>query len=235
MIYWYTDNELSQLVGKAITSKNTVRSKHIKDFCPIIDDQHIFYGIHRGCGNAMHSLIHAGLDYFYVDNGYFGAKYIDKNGRKKIDGTYRIVKNAMHEKYVGPMMMKDIDVSNILVLPPSPYSAYFNNTTVEDWTAKITDDFSSYNIFVKNKGDGDIKDAVSKVDAVIAFNSIGILEGIAQGKPVYDTHGVLQNYAVKRPHQFYYYDDLVDFYADKQFTLEQIAAGEVKWDKIGYS
>jgi len=201
-----------------------VEVDHIDNFTP---QPSIFYGIHRGCGNAMHSCKHTGHDYYYLDNGYFDAEYVDRSGKKDLSGTYRIVKNGMHEKYKGPSfpLVPNTIMEKALLIPPSPYSAYFHNTTPEDFIQTIGYWFPDLEFTVRTKAsDVDIESDIMKHHVVMAFNSMAVIKAVELGKPVLDTKGVFQHGVAR-----YKIQDIHDFYKNKQFTLNQIAGGE--WTK----
>lgn len=223
MIFWYTDNIISRTVAGAFREAN-YEVRHIDDFIP---GPSIFYGIHRGSGHAMRLCEYTGHDYWYLDNGYFEAEYVDKSGAKDLGGTYRIVKNGMHERYEGnsiPLMPNHI-IQTALLIPPSPYSAYFHHTTPEEWSQSIVNAHPKIKFTVRNKGaDIDIEGDILRHNCVMAFNSMAVIKAVELGKPVMDTHGVFQNKLLK-----YKLDDVRSFYSGKQLTLTEIAEG--KWQR----
>lgn len=219
MKFWYTDNIISRTVAGAFRESG-VEVDHIDNFTP---QPSIFYGIHRGCGNAIHVCKHTGHDYYYVDNGYFDAEYVDRSGKKDLDGTYRVVKNGMHERYVGPSfpLLPSTIIEKALIIPPSPYSAYFHNTTPEDFLSQIGQWFPDLEFTVRTKAsDTDIESDIMKHHVVMAFNSMAVIKAVELGKPVLDTKGVFQT-GVSR----YKIEDIKGFYLPKQFTLNEIAGG----------
>ena len=138
MNLWYTDNPLSCMVMSAIAEGNpSAVARHIKDFKKVIDNPSagdVFYGILRGCGTAMRICNWIGANYYYIDNGYFEAEYVNQSMLKNMDGKFRVVKNDMIELYQGPRPMYEADVKRIcLLVPPSPYTANFYDTTPEDF------------------------------------------------------------------------------------------------------
>lgn len=224
MIFWYTDNIISRTVAVAFQHAG-YEVDHIDNFTP---QPSIFYGIHRGCGHAMHTCKHTGHDYYYVDNGYFDAEYVDRSGIKETEkGTYRIVKNGMHEVYNGKgyEILPNKSYNKILLIPPSPYSAYFHNTTPEDFIKGIADKFPTKEFTVRTKAsDVDIEADIFSHDIIIAFNSMAVIKAVEMGKPVMDTHGIFRKDVLR-----YDINDLRNFYMPKQFTLQDIAEG--KWKR----
>lgn len=226
MIGYYSDNTISQSVMKAFAHAG-LETRHIKDFQK---GPSVFYGMLRGSGAAMIRLASEGIDFWYVDNGYFDAHYMDRNKFKELDGKYRIVRNDMIEPYTGsPARIELRKPMNILALPPSPYTAFMYDTTPEDWlyeikqAVKVTGD----NVRVRTKDEiMTFRKQVREFDAVIAFNSMSAMEAIELGKPVYTTHGIVRNGDLFNSVIPYYdHQTLCEFYKNKQHTLEEIKQG----------
>jgi hypothetical protein len=174
----------------------------------------------------MHVCKHTGHDYYYIDNGYTDAEYIDRSGLKNTrEGTYRIVKNDMLEKYGGegiPLMPNHI-IQSCLLIPPSKYTAYFYNTTPEDFMLDIANRYPKLDYTIRKKtADVDIESDILKHDCVIAFNSMAIMKAIEMGKPVMDIKGITRGKEILR----YKYADVLEYFKDKQFRLEELGA---KW------
>ena len=68
-----------------------INVKHISEFTP--EEPAIFYGILRGSGTAMRIMQYLGEDFWYVDNGYFDALYMDKNKQKVIRCCFKTGKS----------------------------------------------------------------------------------------------------------------------------------------------
>jgi len=236
MIGWYTDNDLSKRVMESIPG---IELRHIRDIytndSSISNGPNVFYGILRGCGNAMYISNCYGKNYYYIDNGYFDALYVDKNMHKNMDGKFRVVKNGMHEVYPGKEEHTVTGCKRILVIPPSSYSANFYDTTPEDWTASIVNDLQSRGCEIKIRHKSSVsplKESIDWCDATIVFNSMSVMTAIEAEKPVMDTHGILKNYG-KYPFDLmpvYDLQKLRDFYEPKQFTLEEFKQGKCQWD-----
>lgn len=228
---FYTDNSISQAVMNAF-KRAGVETMHISEFEEQEVHTSIFYGLLRGTGRAIINCIHDEYDYYYLDNGYFDAVYMDRNKVKHMNGEYRLCKNCLIEPFTGAPVSEDARRPlNLLLLPPSPYAAFMYDTTPEDWLQEWTykarrmgDTFS-----VRDKLDArPFREAVQEYDAVLAFNSIAAMEAIEAGKSVYTTHGIVRNaHLFGDTLQKYDHGELKAFYAPKQFTLEQIARGEV--------
>lgn len=192
----------------------------------------IFYGILRGSGMAMRYQKFQGIDFHYLDNGYFDAMYMDKNKIKTMDGKYRIVKNDLIEAAPVDPEKTIVGIPRVLFLPPSPYTAFMHDTTPEDWNIRWGNRAVSMQIpfNIRHKeSDKSLEEDLKDFDAVLAFNSIGVMKAIELGKAVYTTHGVIRNshlFGLSVP--YYDLDKLKEFYEPKQFTLEQIESLGVK-------
>lgn len=233
MIFYYTDNMVSQRVGGAF-EKAGVDSLHIREF-NLSTETPIFYGILRGTGAAIRTLQMLNLDFYYLDNGYFDAVYMDSKKVKEMNGMYRVVKNGLIETYTGkPVEEFSRQPMNVLLMPPSPYAANMHDTTPEDWCNEwITRSRAMGDHVVVRKKDHKnttpFTEEIQAFDAVVSMNSMSSMEAVKLGKAVYDTHGIFRNadhFESRIP--YYEYNALEDFYRTKQFTLEEI--GEGQWN-----
>lgn len=241
MIGWHTDNPLSKTVLGSIPG---IELRHIREFnlCESRPDRamfkpHIFYGILRGCGRAIH-ILNGMIDWYYIDNGYFDAEYVDADMRKDMSGKFRIVKNGMHEVFPREPKYSIGPIEKVLIIPPSPYSANFYDTTSEDWTASVVGVINQQSgisvpiVRIRTKqAKTSLEDDLKWCDAVVAFNSMAVLRATAMEIPAYDTHGIFRNFP-KLWESCAVYDikDLRAFYEPKQFTLEEIRRGKVEWN-----
>ena len=230
MIFWHTDNSISQRFKYVMADMCDV--VHIRNFNLIRPDNvNVFYGIHRGCGNAMKICEHLDIDYYYIDNGYFDARYVDSKMLKDLGGTYRVVKNDMIQPYEGPSSSEPLLPATFCVLPPSPYTAFFYDTTPEDWINEqyLTLTPLGHKMFLRSKdSDKPLDEDLNQCDAVLAFNSMAVMRAVELGKPVYTTHGAFRNsHFLTSEFPIYDIEDVRNFYADKQFTLDDIGQG--KW------
>lgn len=222
MIGWTTTNTLSQTVLKSLD----IELRHISEFTP---QPSVFYGFLRGAGSAMKILKHLGIDYWYIDNGYFDAQYVNENFVKIMDGKYRIVKNGTHD--VFPMQPEIIrkPIESALLLPPSQYSAHQNDTTSEDWIEYIRRHIPpSVMTAVRYKGDVTPLDSqIMRYDAVVAFNSMSVIRACELGKSAYDTHGCFRNFGLFPRSISYNLEDLHNFYDKRQWTLAELQQGVI--------
>jgi hypothetical protein len=223
MIGYFTDNNVSQTVMKSF-SRIGIKVKHIRQFDPT--QQAIFYGILRGTGPAMRLMQYLKKDFWYVDNGYYEAVYMNENKQKEMTGKYRIVKNATIE----PCDLQPVRTTNkklrIMLMPPSPYTAFMHDTTPEDWSKEMTlkCDRAGHISLQREKGEIiPIKQALREFDAVLAFNSLGVVEAMKEGKAVYTTHGIIRNIdLLGKTVPYYDFDETVNFYKGRQHTLQEI-------------
>ncbi len=175
----------------------------------------------------MRHLQFLGEGYWYLDNGYYDAIYMDERKNKNMSGTYRIVKNGMVEAMPIEPIKTSIGEMRILMIPPSPYTAFMHDTTPEDWINewgnKIKEAGHTFDLGDKKPG-WSFDNAVKDYDAVFAFNSMTIIRAIELGKSVYTTHGIIRNSAmIDMCAPYFDIGAIKKFYAPKQFTLEQIA------------
>lgn len=230
MIGYYTDNSVSHTAMKAF-SRRGIPVKHIREFDNTKPG--IFYGILRGTGMAMRILKDRGINFWYVDNGYFDAVYMNEGKRKDMGGTYRIVKNGLLDVYEGgTKSVVPKRPLHVLMMPPSPYSAFMHDTTPEDWQLTYGQKLHDLGHTRKKRDKTEtipLEDDLRDCDAVLAFNSMGVVKAIEMGKAAYTTHGIVTHATIPDKHVVYYdINDLKEFYADKQFTLEEIADQGVK-------
>lgn len=237
MIGWYTDNEISQTVMKSIAARGH-QIKHVREYDG--ESESAFYGILRGTAPAIRDCWENGINFWYLDNGYFAAKYIDARGYKQMDGKYRIVRNDLIEVYTGPVIDGPLSRGKtFLLLPPSPYMAHFYETTEEQWIAEWYGELTSKGYQVKIRPKESMHSAVSLADeikapgvaGVLAFNSMGVMKAVEAGVPAYDTNGLFRNaYQIAledfRPSLMHDYADVRAFYEPKNFTLQEIAEGK---------
>lgn len=238
MIGYYTDNSVSQAVMRAF-SAGGVQVDHINNFkfnqygMPpdgYYDGDfsaYTFYGLLRGTGNAIRYCQAEALDYYYLDNGYFDAIYMDEKKRKDVSGTYRVVKNALIENIIINPTKTASGQMRALLLPPSPYVAFMYDTTPEDWIQQMNAKCiaAGHVAEVKTKEAGKfVSENFNDYDAIIAFNSMAIMSAIEMGKAVYTTHGIISNINMLDMCAPYYdINEIKKFYMPKQFTLEEIA------------
>lgn len=245
MIFYITDNEVSHTVGAAF-EKGGATIAHINNFegghqwpvkhrRPLYfeasqNDIPIFYGILRGAGSAVRICNYLKEDFYYVDNGYFDAVYMNHQKHKVMTGTYRVVKNDLIHKYTGcPVRTEARRPLKILALPPTPYSANMQDTTPEDWFEQlkklraVTKDHVDVRLKDEKRP---LNDQLQEYDGVVSFNSMSVMAASKLGKAVWDFHGIFRNadkFATEIP--YFDYESLRDFYSTKQFTLDEIAEG----------
>lgn len=231
MIGWCTDNDLSKKVLGAIPELELRYIHEFDDWADTIDEfggrtVHILYGILRGCSRAAHIISAFCQDYCYIDNGYFDAHYIDSNKLKDMNGKFRVVRNGLHHAFDGGgVEEKPI---KILILPPSPYSANFYDTTPEDWVCARIIELKANNqtFFIRDKNSTTPLDVdLANSDGVLSFNSMAVMRAIELGKSIKDTHGMFKRDGFHR----YDFDEIKAFYEPKQFTLDEIREGKVQW------
>lgn len=235
MIFWYTDNEISQAVGSAVEHRGHLLS-HIRDFKDGKDSKcHIFYGILRGTAAAMRYCQYAGQAFFYLDNGYFDAEYMDSRGLKDMGGKYRIVENDMIDMYTGPVIDGPVKSGDMFtVIPPSPYTANFYDTTPEDWLKEWVDRLCAlgFKYRIRDKRSTfPLEHDLTQSCGLISFNSMSGMTALKLGVPAYDTHGLFRNADLLKVEDFkpsimHDYNAVRAFYEPKNFTLQEISEGK---------
>lgn len=231
LIGYYTDNAVSKVVMKAF-AKSGIKTAHISTFKFNKSTPAIFYGIMRGSGAAMRYLQYEGKSFHYLDNGYFDAIYMYKNGHKDMRGKYRVVRDDMIE----PVDLLPVKTAKggmrVLLLPPSVYSAFMYDTTPEDWLIYWDKELRNAGHYVdmrKKNDEKPLEEVLKSFDAVFAFNSIGVIKAMEMGKAVYTTHGIIRNADIFRDCAPYYDAEAVkEHYGSKQFSLDEIAEKGIK-------
>jgi hypothetical protein len=217
MIGYYTDNSVARNVMGAVQMSG-IEVRHIDHIDPT--KPAIFYGILRGAGLWQHYYEQTGIDYWYIDNGYYDAIYRDSTGFKEAGGTYRICKNERITQYkrftTGACIPK-----SVLILPPTEYTAFMNGTTPEDWMISLG--ITIPHTVRRKETKASLLEQIEQHDAVIAFNSMAVMDAVRLNKGLATTHGIFP--FTKGYYDYYNYNDLLAYYTDKQFTLEQISKG----------
>lgn len=229
MIFYHTDNSISQAVGRAFEEAGHTVG-HVDNFHPMQEPDPIFYGILRGTGASILACKRINRSFYYLDNGYFDAIYMDQNKIKDMGGKYRVVKNDLIERYPHLPVRRPARVPlRVLLLPPSPYSAFMYDTTPEDWIMEQTAKLKEYGdqVTIRKKDHANpksLEDDLKEHDAVLAFNSMSVMKAVEMGMPVWDTHGIFRNSL----DMINYYDlqYLKNYYEPKQFTLDEIREGK---------
>lgn len=239
MIAWTSDNPICREVMSALANEMPI--KYIREFgnAPI-ESNNVFYGILRGSGRAIHLSEYFGIDYYYIDNGYFEAEYIDLDMRKVMSGKLRIVKNDLVEEYKGQkeFIIRD-DLPRIaLLLPPSVHAANHFGLLPDEWIAEWSHFLirQGYRVVVRPKGTKTpIEQALDGVGLVLSMHSMACMKAIERGIPVYDTRGIFRNAHALLQNDFKPVlvagiENVRNYYELKQYTLDEIRAGKVVWN-----
>ena len=183
----------------------------------------------------MHILRHANFPYYYVDNGYFDAQYVNSRFQKSMTGMFRVVKNDTHHLYKGDeLRIKPLtSKKEALVLPPTAYTAMHHSITVEDWTQYWVSLLMShgFRVTIREKSTKAPLDVdLMNIGVVLSCNSMAAIRAIELGIPAYDTHGLFRDADDITKHVFipelkYTLDMLHAFYDNKQWSLDKIVQG----------
>lgn len=157
--------------------------------------------IFRGLGKSplIHECIEKGIDFYYIDTGYFG------NAKSKSKGWHRITKNNLQN--LGPIIERPTDRllrwkfkkfrpgKKILICPPSEkVMMLFNQPSPAEWTEQVVAQLKTFTdrpIEVRMKpnrtqriSNNSLEDALDdEVHCLVTYNSIAALEALMHGKP----------------------------------------------------
>jgi hypothetical protein len=231
LVFIHTDNEISKAISHIFMDAG-FKSCHVKDYSFLdLSSTPVYYGILRGCGLQSYLCSSLNKDFWYMDNGYFDAVYMDQNKHKQITGTYRIVKNKLIDVYGGAQISQDeLRPRRILYLPPTSYTAFMHNTTPGDWLQEwVRKKQSDDQVFIKDKDDSaSLEEKLEWCNTIFAFNSMVAMRGIEMGKSVYTTNGILDNsHLFNQAMPYYDYECVKSFFSEKQTTLDKL--GEFQW------
>jgi hypothetical protein len=125
----------------------------------------------------------------------------------------------MIEKYEGYGLPVSEPIKTCLLIAPSPYTAYFYNTTPEDFILAVANKYTDFKYTIRKKSsDTDLESDILAHDCVIAFNSMAIMKAIELKKPVMDIKGITR----QKELLIFNYEDVINFYKDKQFKLSDL-------------
>jgi hypothetical protein len=160
------------------------------------------YGILRGCGELIRSAELMKHDYWHIDNGYVRQSHhgrLDASGNPNPDlsGYYRITKNGFQateerdcppdrwEEAKVPIAPKWNEGRDILVIPPSRFSAQYQRIDPEAWLAQV-------DLEIKKRTDrpirvkmfkGGMKDYWPTTHCVVTHESMAGLHALIAGVP----------------------------------------------------
>lgn len=184
---WKTGHEIADTVSdalmKGLPDADVFHTSQVSDGLPQGYDAHIAYGILRGCTEVFRRADAAGVDFFIVDRGYFGAAHFD--------GFYRISRGCTQQtnfdklefdsnrfdrlgiKFEASIPSPD---SHTLICPPTqPVLDFFG---LDGWQPGLVD--GKY--IVRHKGDKTpLEEHLKDCRKVITFNSSVGWEALRRG------------------------------------------------------
>lgn len=154
-----------------------------------------FYGILRGCGPLIHQAIAEGREWYFIDNGYFGASHYD--------GYYRVTRNAYQHTGVGKpdwQRWDDLGIEVrpwrkrgefIVVCPPGEAYCAHHRMDPTGWlanTLRVIDEHSKRPVLVRVKGAKvPLADDLEHAHALVTHASNAAVKALLQGVPVFCT------------------------------------------------
>lgn len=222
---WVTNNPLSH----AVLESTGLPTQHIIHFADRPPVPSVFYGILRGAGPAMQILKYLKINYWYIDNGYFDAEYVDASMHKDMSGKFRVVMNDTVEPYEGIRIDSKVNApKRALLIPPSQYSAHHYNTTPEDWIEYCRSNLPDYEIRIRHKDSRiSLEDSLSWCGMMVSMHSMSCMKAIEMGIPTYDSHGIFRNIRDIEEPDFQptfvaTLKNVREFYEPKQYTLQEL-------------
>ena len=220
-----TDHELSQCVLEAFAEGTPgALFSHLSGVVYPVEIP-VYYGILRGCGDAIKEDMRQGRPFVYIDHGYF-------KDNVSFAGHYRLVVGGLHPKIPEwpkpehPLMpgeflpMQPLRHSGpVVLIPPSQHVANFYGIDVADWARRFKTPF--VNTIVSTKADNNLDELLKTCHGVLAHSSTGAVRALYMGLPAWCT-------AERAPipnHGQYLREDLLNWLSERQFTLGEIRDG----------
>jgi len=171
------------------------------DYPSGLSEKNALYGILHGGADIIKHCEERGLDYWYIDHGYFGRS----SSLQAMDGYFRIVKNGLqHTDVSGPTTGRfeelDIDLcpaqefmpGNVVFVPPSKFQNDFYGKKItapyHALSIKRGCEYGWKNCVISTKGDKiPLTRHLENASYVLGFNSTGLFEAARRGIPVETT------------------------------------------------
>ena len=187
----------------------------------------VYYGILRGCGEAIKEDMRQGRPFVYIDHGFFGDK-----DNVNLTGHYRIVVGGLHHKIPEWPKIEGMDwpgiippparrpaCAPIVLIPPSEHVAGFYGIDLPDWIRRFKAMFPKS--VVSTKADGNLDSLLGECRGVLAHSSTAVIKALKTGLPAWCTaeRAPIPNHGMYNP------EDLLCWLAERQFTLVEIRDG----------
>lgn len=166
------------------------------DYPSGLSERNAVYGILHGGGDIIRHCEERGLDYWYIDHGYFCRS----KGLYSMEGYFRIVKNDLqHRDVSGPTTgrFQNLGINllptetlyrpNLVALPPSEHQiSFYGSEVAKDFYRHIEWIGHQYDeVIFSRKGDKiPLTKHLEDASYCIGFNSTGLFEAARRGIPV---------------------------------------------------
>lgn len=234
---WYTGHPIADTIAAAFPY-DRFNVGRMNDELLLRYDAHIAYGILRGTADVFRRCDYLGLDWFNVDNGYFGSGHYD--------GKYRISHRGTQAIYNHPLTLEtqpEHTGSHILICPPSAYVCEFFGVDHGKWLEYATKEAEKTGkpYHIRKKDDKmPLDEALKDCFAVITFNSSVGWRALKMGIPCLSDplHSVVGSYyntkcidTLLKMYKYTPTKPLFEFMEKHQFSLNEIRGGKV-WHLI---
>jgi len=222
----YTDHYLSQMVLDNLGWPMA----HISERYESGEYVNVYYGILRGCAEAIKADMAAKVPFLYVDHGYFG--YLEP---ELGCAFYRIIAGGLHSvipewpkpgcydsfmsSRLKPARLPCKDRTVILVPPSTPVADFFGMDR-RKWIGDTGKSLGCPTV-LSNKGSLDLAGLMVKHDSLVAHSSTAAVQAMMEGLTVCCT-------APRAPIPSGGYDrrELVSWLAERQFSLAEMRMGQ---------
>lgn len=207
----------------------------------------VFYGFLKGNSVFIKKCISAGVDWWFIDNGYFRPGHYD--------GYYLVGKNQLQPRFtpsavVDPKRWEDLDIKiepwrkstsdgHVLICPPTPNISTFYKIDKWKWISDIFQKIKMAGlrrpIRLREKGASTpLSEDLRNCHCVITYNSKVAIEALLKGIPAIADMGIVKDWNglsvenVGDPLTSHDRLALFQFAASCQFTLDEFSKG-IAW------
>lgn len=163
------------------------------------------------------------IPYILIDHGYFN-RHLDLEWARFCVNNYHCTDWRDSDRKI-PNIQNWKNGDEIVILPPAPKISEIYNAN--NWVSDIIQELKQYtdrSIRVKKKSDGNFADAIKNAYAVVSFGSVGEVEALIAGIPVF---GSEYSPTASISQQIFQIENIV--YPDRERWLRSIAA--CQWNK----
>lgn len=126
------------------------------------------------------------IPYVLIDHGYF-HRDMNLTWARFCVNNYHCTDWRGSDRDI-PKLHKWKTGNHIVVLPPAPYIAKIYES--QDWLENTVSELKQHTdreVVVKHKGEGELRDALHNAHAVVSFGSVGEVEAVLTGIPVFSS------------------------------------------------